>query len=212
MLKVNNKTLISMIGSIAVSSLLTLSVAQAQEGPRALGGESEERLANSFARLDTSGDEVIDSSEWLDHKLAKAEKLFTRKDADEDGFLTFEEATTTRRGEVRDLSDIADDIVQCVSDLKDETGDDNIVVPSADSFLSPEDKFANADSNGDGVLDLDEVLASATTKANDGFSNMDTDGDGFVTFEEYSSAAESRSATRRAIKSCIDELTDEEIV
>ncbi|MCY7294571.1 hypothetical protein [Alteromonas sp. a30] len=54
--------------------------------------------------------------------------------------------------------------MQCVAELKAEFGDENIVVPDADKFLSPEDRFDNGDTSGDGLLIFEEVLAATTEK------------------------------------------------
>ncbi len=200
----NNLNLKKVITAITVTTILAGPLAHAR------GPANSDRLQAHFDRIDTSGDSFIDATEWSAKASARAEKMFDRKDADDDGFLTLEEATTTRRGEARDLSEIADDIVQCVADLKEETGNDDITVPDADAFLSPEEKFNNADTSGDDVLDLTEVLVKADEKSVTSFANMDTDSDALISFEEFSAAKTSRHATRRAVKSCINELTNED--
>lgn len=200
----NTKKMATAIATLTVSALLIAPAVHAR------GPANADRLQAHFDRIDTSGDGVIDSTEWSAKAANHAEHKFNRKDADDDGFLTLEEATTTRRGEARDFSDIADDIVQCVADLKEETGDENIMVPDADHFLSPEDKFDNVDTSGDGLLDLDEALAKASEKSAESFDNLDSDNNGLVTFEEFSAGKDKRHATRRAVKSCIDELTIED--
>ena len=145
-----------------------------------------------------------------DPKVAKAEKKLNRKDTDQDGVLSLEEFSQGKHGNSIDLSEIADEIVLCVSDLKAETGDEHIIVPSADSFISKEDKFNNTDSNSDGFIDLAELEAAMLAKATSAFEMMDTDDSSSVSLEEFIAASESKKATKKAIRQCVEELTDEE--
>ena len=108
------------------------------------------------------------------------------------------------------MSDIADDIVQCVTDIKAETANEDIIIPDADKFASAQSKFDDKDTSGDGFLDLAEVEAAALDKVTTAFDNMDADDNDEVTLEEFLAHKESIKATRRAVKSCIDELTAEE--
>jgi Ca2+-binding EF-hand superfamily protein len=206
----NKKSAIATVVGTVLASVLAASVAQAQEsrGPRGGGERSAERL---FERLDSSEDGVVTLDEFTAKTETRAERRFNRKDADDDGFISLEEATTNRRGEAReDLSDLADDIIACVTDLAAE--DDNIVVPDADNFASPEERFNAVDTSGDGVLSLEEVQASAMDKATAAFDNMDSDASGDVTLEEFQAAGEKRRATRQAIRSCIEELDTDDVI
>lgn len=201
----STKKIATTIATITVSALLVTPAVHAR------GPGFGFNLQAVFDRLDTSGDGVIDSTELSAKAATKAERRFNRKDTDDDGFLTLEEATTTRRGEPHDFSDIADEIVQCVADLKAETGDENIMVPDADQFSSPADKFNSTDTSGDGLIDLDEALAKAAEKSAQGFDNLDIDNNGLVTFDEFSAGKDRRQATRQAVRTCIEELTDDEV-
>jgi hypothetical protein len=101
--------------------------------------------------------------------------------------------------------------VQCVADIKAETGNDNIVVPDPGLFISPQEKFDNADTSGDGVLDLAEVQATVTSKVETKFSHMDTDLSADVSLDEFTAHKKRYHSSRRAVKSCIDELSEEEL-
>ncbi len=212
---INKSKLATVIGSLVVASLLASTAVSAQEGPRGKrgggNGDPQAHAERKFERLDTSGDAVISLDEFTANTDERAERRFNRKDADDDGFLTLEEATTGRRGRTApDHSDIAEDIVACVAELAAE--DDSIVVPDADRFQSPEDKFNSVDTSGDGMIDLAEAQAAALDKATSAHAAMDTDEDGGVTLEEFMAAGESRRATRSAVRECIDELTSDDIV
>jgi Ca2+-binding EF-hand superfamily protein len=108
------------------------------------------------------------------------------------------------------LSVIADEIVLCVSDLKAESGDDNINVPSADSFISKEERFNTIDADANGAVDLSELQAAMVTKATSVFDMMDANSDSVVSLDEFTAASESKKATKKAIRQCIQELTDED--
>ena len=198
------KKMLTAIATAAVSAMLIAPAAQAR------GGFAKgDFLQSRFDRIDASGDSLIDLSEFQIHKANVAVRIFNWKDSDGDGWLTLEEATTTRSGEANDYSDIAADIVACVADKKAETGDDNIEVPDESRFQSPQDRFNDMDASGDGLLDLAEVEMHNEAKQEQKFIDMDTDADTFVSFEEFSAAHDVRRATRRAIGACIHELNEE---
>jgi hypothetical protein len=204
MLKVNkNLMTIGIIGAISATLLLTAMESQAK-GNR----EGEKNtLAAAFNRLDADGDGLFSLDEMLTPALNRAENGVIKKDSDADSFLTFDEWTGDK--ERVDLSIIADEIVQCVADIKTETGNDNIVVPEPSLFLSTLDKFDNADTSGDGVLDLSEVQAAVSSKVETRFSHMDINLSGDVTLDEFTDHKKRYHSSRRAVKSCIDELSEE---
>jgi hypothetical protein len=204
MLKVNkNLMTIGIIGAISATLLLTAMESQAKGNRK--GAKST--LAAAFNRLDTDGAGLLSLDEMLSPALNRAENGFIKKDSDADSVLTFDEWTGDN--ERVDLSVIAYEIVQCVADIKAETGNDNIVVPDPGLFLSALDKFDNADTSGDGVLDLSEVKAAVTSKVETRFSHMDTDLSADVTLDEFTDHKMRYHSSRRAVKSCIDELSEE---
>lgn len=208
MLKANkNLMTMAIIGAITTTLLLTTSQGIAHE--RGHKGNQQRKAVAQFKRLDANDDRVLEVDELTVPALNKAERKFNRKDADADGFLTYEEATAGHP-ERKDLSSIAEEIVQCVADIKEETGNENIIVPDVDKFSSPRDKFDNVDTSNDSLLDLPEVRAMATNKAKDKFTTMDTDENDQVSLEEFMRHKLQRHTTRRVVKSCIDELLDDE--
>ena len=180
-----------------------------QGGPRG-GGQGGDRLAKAFEHLDENSDGVLVLSELTANIDARAEKLLEKKDADENGSLSLAEFSTNRRGEVRDLSGIAEEIVQCVTDLKAESGDENIQVPSVDDFQSPEQHFNALDTSVDGALDLAELQAGGLNKATAKFNHMDADEDGQVSQEEFAAAHLVKQASKKAIRECVHQINDEE--
>jgi hypothetical protein len=196
----------AVIGAIATTLMFT---AQVDAKGKQHKGQKRGNPVFMFSRIDANEDGVLELDELLAPVADKAEKSFTKKDTDEDGFLSFEEATISKR-ESTDVSEIADDIAQCVADasVADETGLTQAI--SADKFTSKEDRFTAIDTSGDTVLDLVEVLEAKAEKATLGFEAMDTDDNDQVTEEEFIQSKQQANATRQAVKTCIIELTEEE--
>ena len=161
-------------------------------------------------RIDTDGSGTIELQEMIDAKLAKVAKRFETVDTDADGYISLEEYLAARREGAVDLSLYADEIVACMEEAQLE--DDSIVVPDADDFLSPEDKFTAKDADEDGFVSLEEAEASATAKVTEKFTALDADEDGSVTLEEMQAARAEKRPTRQALKACIDEVTAEDVL
>lgn len=167
------------------------------------------RDGGGFNRADTNQDGAIDLDEMIAAATAKVEGKFESKDTDLDGFITFEEFTASGRAGT-DLTEYAEDIVQCVADLKEELGSETIQVPAVEDFKSSQEKFDALDVNLDGQIELAEAIDKAVEKATEKFATLDADDDGFVTPEEKKAHAEAHKGTRRAIKHCIKEVTEED--
>ena len=168
-------------------------------------------LANAKHRggnADTNGDGSIELNEAIAVATAKAERKFNRVDADEDNLISFDEFSQSKGGS-RDLTLYAQEIVDCVSDLKEELGNATIVIPSVDDFSTPQERFDSKDSNSDTFIDLEEVTTAATDKATERFEATDSDADGFVTKAERKAFRNERAGTKRALKTCIIEVTED---
>jgi len=190
---------------IATTAVLSMSQVSAFER----GGH---KGAGGFSRIDVNQDGQLSLDEMTAPSLSKAEKKLTKKDSDEDGFISFEEFQQTRSGTATDLSDIADDIVQCVADIKADTGNDDITIPSADKFMSPADKFASIDTSADSLISLEELQEKIITKVAASFLIMDQDADSFVSEDEFNTAKAKHKASKDAIRQCVDELSADDIV
>ncbi len=202
----------TVIGSLVATSLFA-AIPQASAFERPIKGEREENKSggNAFIRLDTNQDSVLSLDELLTVKLSKVEKRFTAKDTDESGSLSFEEFAA-QSGDKPDLSVIAAEIVQCVADIKADSGNENIIVPDEDKFKSTADKFASLDISTDDEVSLAEIEAHITDKVTTSFTQMDTDESGDISEEEFKTSKQTHRETRKAIKQCIDELTTDEVV
>lgn len=161
-------------------------------------------------RVDTDGSGTIELQEMIDASLAKVAKRFEKVDADADGLISLEEYLAARRDGAVDLSLYADEIVACMEEAKLE--DDSIQVPDASDFLSPEERFAAKDTDSDGFVSLEEAEAGATAKATAKFTALDADEDGSITKEEFKEARQGKRPTRKALKSCIDEVTSGDVL
>jgi len=209
MTKITKKLNITVLTSlIAVSAALSAPQVLAEKQRK--GGKQGYSAEQKFNRIDVDQSGEITLAEMTDPIAAKAEKKLTRKDTDQDTVLSLEEFSQGKHGNAIDLSLIADEIVLCVSDLKAETGDENIIVPSADSFLSKAERFNTIDADASGSIDLSELEAAMETKATSVFDMMDTDDSSSVNLDEFTAASESKKATKKAVRQCIQELTDED--
>lgn len=204
---------------VATATAFTLPSAQAQgqgfqpgqdaRGDRGGRGERGQRGERRFARLDVNEDGELSLTE-MTNLAAKAERVLARKDADDDGVLSLAEFEQNRHGNMVDLSAIADEIVQCVTDLKAETGNELIIIPDADRFGSAGDKFAAIDDNADDAINLGELEAAMTDRATNAFAAMDADEDDAVTLEEFTAHKASRRASKMAIRECVHQINDGE--
>lgn len=197
------------IATVLVSVLFT-SATYAQKGPRGGDRDRGHSLEQRFQSLDSNADEVLSLDEFTANTNEHSENRFNRKDTDEDGFLSFEEATSNRRGEATDHSDIAQAIVDCVTTLAAEN--DAVIIPEVTDFASPEDRFNAVDISADGFLSLEEVQDNALNKANAAFESMDIDASGDVSYEEFEAHKQQRKATRKAIRTCVNELENDSVV
>ncbi len=209
MTKITKRFNIALLASLVATTVAVIPQVSAAQDANARGGHRG-GADKMFARLDTNADGELSLTELTDPAAAKAEKKLSRKDTDEDGALSLTEFQQNRHGNVVDLSAIADEIVQCVADLKAETGDDNIVVPSADSFMSSEARFAAIDSDEDGGIDLAELEDAMLSNATDAFTAMDADEGGAVSNDEFTAHKATRKATKKAIRLCVEDINDAE--
>jgi hypothetical protein len=194
---------IALIGTTLTA--LTLSIpADARKGGKG-GKKAPEKL---FARIDADSSETVTLEEMLANIDTRAQKKLDRADTDTSSEIELDEFLAKKRHQT-DLSAYAEDIVQCVQDAKDESGDDNIEVPTADRFMAPEAKFASFDIDLSNGISLSEITTAMTDRRTNAFNNMDVDNSNDVTVEEFTSRFEIKKATRKALKTCIDELVDD---
>jgi len=195
----------ALLAAVLTTALLSISQANAF----ARGGHGG---AGEFNRIDVNQDGQLSLDEMTTPLMSKAERQLSQKDSDDDSLISFAEFEQTRNGTKVDLSDIADDIVQCVSDIKVETGNEDISVPNVDTFMSPADKFEATDTSSDGFISLEELQAKVTTNIAVSFLVMDLDADSLISEDEFNAAKAVRKATKDAVHQCIDELSSEDIV
>jgi len=148
-----------------------------------------------FSHLDADESGTISFDEFLAPKLAKAEEKFAALDANEDELLTLEEImdshTPPEDGVDRDA------LRQCVADAL------GVELPEPPTA---EERFSQADSNGDGFIDWSEYLAAKTENAQTKFNQIDSSADGELNVGEVTSAVAARKDVRMARRQCREEL------
>lgn len=163
-------------------------------------GKLRHKVGRIFNAVDTDGSDTITLDEWLVKSTAKAERHFARIDSDDDSLISLEEflAAGHHRGEGIDR----DAVRACVADA---SGDELPERPDRNTV------FGEIDTNDDGFIDLDELVAAKTEKATDRFNAIDADGDGAITKQELAEALSQHRERRRAVRECVEDQreTDE---
>lgn len=221
-----------MLGVLAVSALLggalaTTSVAQErQRGFDTRNGDGaglmrgRMRMARGpgaqlapgrfIARHDTDADGRVSEAEFIDLRLENVDRLFDRRDANDDGQISADEQDAPRRGargEARgrperpagaqrtepDREALAACVRETIADFE----------PRADG--DGESAFAAADANGDGLLGFQEASEAAQGRAQEQFARLDADGDGYVVADEVAAQARAQRELRRTLMACARE-------
>ena len=202
----------------AVSSLLALSVdaaaPQAEAGPgrgqqltappRA-GGMVRQRLQG----LDTNNDSKISPEEFLAPRLAHLDGLIARLDKNNDGLISLDEIHAgaaaaehparpphpnlpARPGQNRAA------VIACLK-----TSNPDFDPPEVPDHEAIGARFDQADTNGDGKLNLAELSAAVTKRAQAQFKRLDLDQDGFLTAADRQAGQAERAALAKAMQACI---------
>lgn len=167
-----------------------------------------------IARHDTDADGRVSAAEFIDVRLESVDHLFERRDTNGDGLITADEQQAPRgqpgrgaRGEGRDRPErparvqrpepdreaLAACVRETIADFE----------PREDG--TGETAFAASDTNGDGMLSLQEVSASIESRAQEQFARLDADGDGYVVKDEVAALAEAQMDVRRTLMACARE-------
>ncbi|MDX1571693.1 MAG: EF-hand domain-containing protein [Xanthomonadales bacterium] len=179
--------------AIALAVSTTLAVAQNQRGP---ANHRPPSSAGIVERLDVNGDGVIDFDEFVEAKLVRAENRFNRRDRDGDGLLTA--ADFEDRPEPPDDIDRAE-LRVCVAEA---LGIDPPEPPE------PGARFANADLDGNGAIDIGEALLAAEERAAERFSVLDENGDGVLDEDEIQAGLQRAANLRQIRRECREAQQD----
>lgn len=184
------KILIALTTAIGIG-VLALPV-MAKPGPSTARG-----AGNILAQLDTNGDGVISLEEFVDARIARAEAGFDIRDENGDGLIT-EDEVGRDRPEPPDGFDPAA-FRACVEDQL------GVELPEPPE---PGSRFAEADLNGDGAIDLGEAISNATDNATERFLNLDDNADGVLDADELATIRARHRALREARRTCREQSAD----
>lgn len=192
--------------NLAITSILTTCITMTSvQAARPGQGQNQGATNNAsiqdivnriFTRLDSDENGTISLDEFTGPTQTKAEEKFAHLDSDDDQQLTLEEikaARTTPPGDDEKKQAMR----QCIAEKL------GIELPPQ---LTVEERFALADTDGNGVLDLTEYVASKVAKATTKFNHIDSNSDGELNQGEVTSAVASRKDKRAARKACREEL------
>lgn len=168
-----------------------------RHGPSGEQGDPSVRIDKIFSKMDADGSDSITLDEFLVRPLAMSERGFDHLDADDDGLISSEEFLIRPKRRGHGKPEIDQEAVRaCVAELSDE------VLPEKPDR---EIIFAETDTNGDSMVDLDEFTAGRTERSTTRFGALDTNGDGALSKEEVLAGLESRQNRRELRKQCAEE-------
>ena len=164
------------------------------------------RAARLFSKLDTDENGIVTLDEYLVKSLEKAAKQFSRIDTDDDELVSLDEFLAIHHGGGRNNDIDRDALRVCLIENSDRTEGDLPATDRPDGSA----RFLEIDENGDGFIDLGEFEFAKTANATDKFNRIDTDGDGGITLEELLAAIESHNALRSVRRDCVQDQKDED--
>ncbi len=195
------------IGALFSTVLVTTSLAQPRprggfDGPRAVRPER-------FIELhDTDADGRVSENEFIDERLQRVVAQFERRDTNDDGLISADEQAAPRG--LRDRPGLRPRRERSQPPALDRDAVTACILETIPDFEprfdgEPEDRFDNADTDGDGMLGLQEVSTAVQAGASARFARIDGDGDGYVTADEAAAHAGAQRNLRQVANACARE-------
>lgn len=189
------------IGALFSTVLVTTSLAQ----PRPRGGFDRPRVAQLqperfIERHDTNADGRVSESEFIDERLQRFIAQFERRDTNDDGLISADEQAAPRGS--RDRPGLRPRRERSQPSALDRDAATACILETIPDF---EPRFDNADTDGDGMLGLQEVSTAVQAGASARFARIDGDGDGYVTEDEAAAHADAQRNLRQVANACARE-------
>lgn len=194
--RLNKGALITIAGLIAGGLVMEGAMAR----PGGMGGGAQRGVperAPAPLRMDENGDGVISEAEFIAAAVARVEHRFERKDADGDGLLSEEEASAARQRGRFSFVEIDPEAMNACMEAA--------LGSELEPRPTPQERFAEADADGDGYVTIDEATVVATARAVERFALVDADGDGVLSDGEQAAGREAAREMRRARMGCMME-------
>lgn len=151
--------------------------------------------------MDADGDGVVTLEEFVAPHTERGEFRFARLDQNDDGVISADEHESTDndhhfRGRHDGITLDTAAFEQC---MRDQLGDEFQTRPTWEELL------ASADTNADGVLDLNEFLAHGYAREVARFEALDTNADGGVDSDEQEAGLVKKQTHHLARRTCMME-------
>ncbi len=155
--------------------------------------------SRTFGFIDTNVDDLITLEEFLIHASENLADRFSVIDTNDDGGISLDEFMSIGAHTGAGTGINPDAVNDCVNDC---------MGPGANYLLDKEARFDEIDTNGDGVIDLEEFAAHRETVLISRFNLIDEDGDSAVSRLELCQAFEMLRTRRYIQQDCVEEQLD----
>jgi len=159
-----------------------------------LNQQDEANVQSILNKMDNDGDGIVRLDDFMNRSSDRADLIFERLDSNGDDLILKAEFTTTKA--LKQATYITVTTKQCV---KKSTG------LSLNNRPSPEGIFASADRDNNGHLSSTEFVTHSIINAFERFNELESNGNGIIDKEEIAAEITTRQLLTSAYKNCVNE-------